>query len=211
MKRQMILCLMIILLCVTSGVAQSRNKQPSSTPRSATVTDIRKVDFLNFTYHSSLCSQEYGRKGIGKAVRVRNGEFKNKNVYFAVADNKIIYGDVTGDGRDDAIVPISCGATAANFSLSEVYIYTIKDGRTTLLAKISDKDMERDYRRNYPDAESYWGVNENGLKVKNGNLEIEVLADGPHASPQYIVTLEYGLSGKTLGLIGKPQRRSFKH
>lgn len=209
MKRQMILCLMIIFLCVTCGLAQSRSKRPSSTPSSATVTDIRKVDFLNFTYHSSLCSQEYGRKGIGKIVRVRKGEFKNKNVYFAVADNKIIYADVTGDGREDAIVPIDCGAITANFSLSEVYIYTIKDGRATLLAKIGDKDLERDYRRNYPDAESYWGVNENGLKVKNGNLEIDVLADGPHASPQYIVTLAYGLSGETLRLIGKPPRRSF--
>ena len=209
MKRQMILCLMIILLCVTSGVAQSRSKQPSSTLRSATVTDIRKVDFLNFTYHSSLCSQEYGRKGIGKIVRVRNGEFKNKNVYFAVADNKIIYADVTGDGGEEAVVPVDCGAAPANFALSEIYIYTIQNGRATLLAEISDKDMERDYRGSYPDAESYWGVNENGLKVKNGNLEIDVLADGPHASPQYIVTLEYRLSGETLSLIGKPPRKSF--
>ena len=205
----MITCLMIILLCVTSGVAQSRINRPSSTPNSATVTDIRKVDFLNFTYHSSLCSREYGRNGIGKIVRVRNGEFKNRNVYFAVADNKIIYADVTGDGREDAIIPISCGAVAANFSLSDFYIYTIKDGRTTSLAEISDKDLERDYRRQYPDTESYWGVNENGLKVKNGNLEIEVLADGSHASPRYIVTLEYRLSGETLRLTGKPQRRSF--
>lgn len=95
----------------------------------------------------------------------------------------------------------------ANFALSEVYIYTIQNGRTTLLAAISDKDLERDYRRHYPDAESYWGVNENGLKVKSGNLEIDVLADGPHASPQYIVTLDYRLDGETLRLIGKPQRR----
>ena len=208
MRKHMISCLMIILLCATSGIAQSRSKQPGSTPASATVTDIRKVDFLNFTYHSSLCSQEYGRKGISKIVRVRNGEFKNKNVYFAVADNKIIYADVTGDGREDAIVPIDCGATTANFALSEVYIYTIQNGCATLLAEISDRDMERDYRRYYPDAESYWGINENGLKVKNGNLEIEVLADGPHASPKYIVTLEYRLSGETLRLIGKPQRKN---
>jgi hypothetical protein len=209
MKRQMVLCLMIMLLCVTSVVAQSPSKQPSSTPSSATVTDIRKVDFLNFTYHSSLCSREYGRKGIGKKVGVRNGEFKNKDVYFAVADDKIIYADVTGDGREDAIVPVDCGAITANFGLSEVYVYTIKNGRATLLAGISDKDMERDYRRYYPDAESYWGVNEDGLKVKDGNLEVDVLADGPHASPKYIVTLEYRLSGETLGLIGKPPRRSF--
>ena len=208
MRRNRISCLMIILLCATSGVAQSNSKRPGSTQGSATLTDIRKVDFLNFTYPSSLCSQEYGRKGIGKIVRVRKGEFKNKQVYFAVADNKIIYADVTGDGREDAIVPVDCGAITANFSRAEVYIYTIENGRATLLAEISDKDIEQDYRRSYPDAESYWGVSENGLKAKNGNLEIEVLADGPHASPQYIVTLEYGLTGKTLRLIGKPQRRN---
>jgi hypothetical protein len=204
MKSRMTLCPMILLLWATSGVAQPSGKQPSST----TATDIRKVDFRNFTYHSSLCSQEYGKKGIGKTVRVRNGEFKDKDVYFAVTDNAIVYADVTGDGHEDAIVPIECGAITANFALSEVYVYTIRNGSATLLAGISDKDLERDYRRHYPDAESYWGVNENGVKANKGNLEIEVLADGPHASPQHIVTLEYRLSGKTLRLLGKPQRRS---
>jgi hypothetical protein len=204
MKRQIILCPMILLLWATSGVAQPSGKPPSPTP----VTDIRKVDFLNFTYHSSLCSQEYGKKGIGKTVRVRNGEFKNQNVYFAVTEKAIVYADVTGDGQEDAIVPIECGAITANFALSEVYVYTLQNGSATFLAGISDKDLERDYRHHYPDAESYWGVNENGVKANKGNLEIEVLADGPHASPQHIVTLEYHWSGKALRLLGKPQRRS---
>jgi len=200
MKRQ-ILCLMIILLCAASGAAQSQSKQ-------AAVADIRKVDFLNFTYKSTLCSQEYGKSGIGKTVGVRDGEFKNKNVYFAVAGDRIIYADVTGDGREDAIVPIDCGAIGANFTLSEVYVYTIKDARATLLAGISDKDMERDYRRSYPDAESYWGVNVDGLRVKNGNLEVDVLADGSHAAPKYVATLVYHLNGEALRLVGKPQRKS---
>lgn len=205
MKSQLTLCLTISLLCVAAGVAQSQGNPPSS----AAVTDIRKVDFLDFTYHSSLCSQEYGSQGIGKEVPVRNGEFKTKDVYFAVEDSRIIYADVTGDGHEDAIVPIDCGAIMANFALSEIYLYTVQNGRAKLLAGISDKDMERDYRRHYPDAESYWGVNENGLRVKDGNLEIDVLADGPHASPKNIVTLEYRLSGETLRLIGKPQRKTF--
>ena len=208
MRRQMVLCLMIILLCATSGVAQSGSKQPSSTPGSATVTDIRKVDFLNFTYPSSLCSVEFGKQGIGKTVLVRKGEFKNKNVYFSVLEDKVIYGDVTGDAREEAIVPIDCGAITANFSRSEVYIYTIKDGRPTLVAELSDKSMEQDYRRYYPATETYWGVTGEGLKISNGNLEIEVLADGSHAAPQYIVTLQYRLNGESFRLIGKPQRRN---
>jgi hypothetical protein len=203
MKRQMILCPLILLLWAPSGIAQPGSKQP------ATVTDLRKVDFLNFTYPSSLCAQEYGREGIGKTVRVRAGEFKNKNVYFAVGGDRIVYADMTGDGREEAIVPIDCGAITANFALSEVYIYTIKNGSATLLAKVGDKDLERDYRRHYPDAESYWGIHENGLRAENGNLEIDVLADGSHASPQHIVTLGYRLSSETLRLVGKPQRKNF--
>ena|SRR6185436_3439918 len=208
MRRQMISCLTLILLCAASGLAQPSSQRPGATPGSATMTDIRQVDFLNFTYPSSLCSQEFGKKGIGKTVRVREGEFKKNNVYFAVEEGKVVYGDVTGDGREDAVVPISCGAAMANFSLSEVYVYTIKEGHPAFLAEISDKDMERDYRRYYPDTESYWGVTGDGPSVKDGTLKIEVFADGPHASPQYIVTLEYRLSGESLQLIGKPQRRN---
>lgn len=203
MKRQ-VLFLMIMLLGVTSGIAQPGGKKPSS----PTVTDIRKVDFLNFTYQSSLCSQDYGKEGIGKTVRVRDGEFKSKNVYFAVTGDQIIYADVTGDGREDAIVPIDCGAVGANFSRSEIDVYTVQDGHAKLLAGISDKGLEGDYRRHYPDAESYWGLDADGLKVKGGHLEFDVLADGSHAAPKYIVTLEYDLSGGALRLVGKPQRKS---
>lgn len=196
MKRQMILCLMMISFCAATGVAQP------------TVTDIRKVDFRNFTYASSLCSQEYGRQGIGKIVRVRDGQFKNKNVFFTVDDKSIIYADVTGDGHEDAIVPIDCGSPAANFFRSEIHIYTIQNGRAMFVAGITDKDMERDYRANYPDAEGYWGINENGIKTNNGNVVIEVLADGPHAGPKYVVTMEYHLTGKSFRLNGKPPRKS---
>jgi hypothetical protein len=199
MKTQMILSLTILLLCAISSVAQT-GKAP--------VTDIRKVDFLNFTYQPSLCSQEYGRQGIGKVVTVRNGEFKNKNVYFAVANDRILYADLTGDGQEEAIVPVDCGANTANFSRSEISIYTIENGAATLLAGTNDKNLERDYRANYPDADGYWGINENGIKLNNGSLQIEVLVDGPHAAPKYIATLDYRLSGKTLQLNGKPARRN---
>ena len=198
MKRQVILSLMILLLGAMTCVAQTN----------PAVTDIRKVDFLNFTYNSSQCSTEYGRLGIGKIVTVKNGEFKNKSVYFSVIGDRIIYADLTGDGKEEAVVPVDCGAMGANFSRSEVDVYTLENGRAVLLAATNDKSMERDYRANYADAEGYWGINENGIKVNNGKLQIEVLVDGPHAAPKYIATLEYGLSGKTLKLNGKPARRN---
>jgi len=198
MKRRMILSLMTLCLCALTCVAQT--KPP--------VTDIRKVDFLNLTYTSTQCSQEYGKQGLGRLVNVHEGEFKNKSVYFSVMSDKIIYADLTGDGKDEAIVPIDCGAMGANFSRSEVNIFTLENGHAALLAATNDKSMERDYRANYADADGYWGINENGIKVNNGNLQIEVMVDGPHAQPKYIATLEYGLTGKILKLKGKPARKN---
>jgi hypothetical protein len=174
----MILCLAMTLLCAAASVAQSGSKRSGSTRVSNAVADIRQVDFLNFTYRSSICSRDYVREGFGKTVHVRKGEFKNKNVYFAVADDRIVYADVTGDKREEAIVPVQCGAITANYHLSEVNVFTLEDGRATLLAEISDTDMERDYRRSFPDAESYWGVAD--MEVRDGNVEIEVMVDGSH-------------------------------
>lgn len=198
MKRRMTLSLMTLGLCALTSVAQTK----------APVTDIRKVDFLNFTYNPTQCSQEYGRQGIGRMVNVREGEFKNKSVYFSVLSDKIIYADLTGDGKEEAIVPIDCGAMGANFSRSEVNVFTLENGHAALLAATNDKSMERDYRANYADADGYWGINENGIKVNNGNLQVEVMVDGPHAQPKYIATLEYGLTGKMLKLKGKPARKN---
>jgi hypothetical protein len=197
----------VLFLCAGSGSAQARRKLPSSAPRPSIVTDIRQVDFLNFTYHSSLCSKDIGQ-GIGATVRVRKGEFKNKDVSFVV-DKKIIYGDVTSDGREEAIVNIGCGENIANFSLSEVFIYTIQNGRATLLAEINDKDMQRDYSSYYRNGE-LWRIADNGVKVRNGNLAIEKFAEGSMSVPDYIVTLEYRLNGVNLTLSGKPQRRNFR-
>lgn len=199
---------MMVLLFVTAGISSAI--PPDSKPGPNPETDIKKVDFLNFTYSSPLCSQEFGARGIGKIVRVSKGEFKNKSVYYSVGENKVVYGDVNGDGQEDAIVPISCGATTANFSRSEVHVFTLKDGRPTPLAAMSDKSFERDYRRYYPDMESYWGMsgNDKDIKVNNGNLEIEVLTDGPHAAPKYTVTLQYHLTGASFQLTGKPERKN---
>lgn len=201
MKTQIVLCLMIVFLGAASAVAQPPAK-------SKTVSNIRQVDFQNFTYTSTLCSQEYGRQGIPRLVPVRQGEFKKRNAFFTVAKDEIVYADVTGDGHEDAIVPVDCGNPAANFSNAEIFIYTIQSGRATLLTEVNDKDLERDYRRSFADAESYWGIADKGVKVNSGKLEIDVLADGPHAGPKYIATLKYGLSGKTMRLEGKPERRA---
>ncbi len=194
---------MVILLFAVSGSAQSRRKQPNKAQAKSEITDIRQVDFLNYTYQSRLCSQEI--PGISKTVRVRKGEFENDEVRFGVDD--VIYGDITGDGREEAIVEIGCMLLGANGWLSDIFIYTLKNGRAALVAELNDNNMYRDYKRYYSNG-TLWRITDNGVKVKGNNLVIERFAEGSHAAPKYVATMDYRLNGTKLTLSGKPQRRN---
>jgi hypothetical protein len=80
-----------------------------SVPPSHAASGIRSVDFLNFTYQPALC-----KEWLGKSVRVRNGQWNGKEAYYGV--NKVIYGDLTGDGDEDAVIDISCRPKHANYT-----------------------------------------------------------------------------------------------
>lgn len=204
MTKHFLLLLVAILLLVASGVAQTLRKQTKTTPAKSGVTDIRRIDFRNFTYRSSVCSEVFG---IPKTVRVRRGKFQNNDFYYRVVANNILYGDVTADGHEEAIVHIGCGGFAGNFSDSEVFIYALQNGQAKLLAKLDTRDLERDYLRYYPDG-FLVDIANDGVKVRNGHLIVEKFADGSRATPEYIVTLDYKLSGTSLTLSGKPHRAS---
>ncbi len=170
-------------------------------------SSIKDVDFLNFTYPSSLCSKQIA--GIGTLVKVSKGEFQSDKVYFGLANNNVLYGDINGDGRDEAIVHVACGEFTANFGYSEIFIYAIKDGQAKLLAELNDEGMGRDLALYYPKGD-IWRITDNGVKVRNGNLSIARFEGGSHAAPEYIVTLNYHLNGTSLTLSGKPERENAK-
>jgi hypothetical protein len=202
MLRSFLVLLVAILMFVVSAPAQTRRQQKTLQSQSP-ITDIRSIDFLNFTYQSSLCTSVFGVPGI---VKVRQGKFENNNSYFWVIDNKVLYGDVNGDGREEAIVSAGCGGHGGNFSDSEVFIYTLENGRAKLLAKVNSHQMERDYVRYYPEG-FLVGVSENGIRVENGHIIVEMYANGSNASPEFIAMMDYQLSRTRLVLSGKPQRR----
>lgn len=66
------------------------------------VRGIRSVDFLNHTYQSSVCSEDLG---IDPTVKVVKGKFSQEENFYSVYENKVFYGDVNGDGNEDAAVP----------------------------------------------------------------------------------------------------------
>ena len=197
------LCFIVASLCAVGAAGQSR----SGGPKPPAPADVRHVDFLDFTYPSPMCSREFGRQGIGRSVRVKHGDLKTKRAFVSVDEKRIVYGDVNGDGIEEAIVPVTCGSIGANYSRTEVYVYSLHDGRTRLVGTITDRDLERDCRRYYGEVESYWGEAGTAITVHDGTIDIDTLIDGPHAAPRYIATIGYHLMGKGFQATGTPKRR----
>ena len=160
--------------------------------------DIRKFDFLNYSYNPTLCTQEFGSYGIGKVVRVVNGEFSNAEVSYGVGP--ITYGDLTNDNNLEAIVQNSCWLQGANYGLSEIFVYTMKNGQASLLAQLNDDDFKRDYVRYFPGG-TLWFSASGGVTVVGGNLTISVPTEGAHCCPEYTTTLKYRWNGRELNNI----------
>lgn len=174
-------------------------------------SDIRGIDFMNFTYQPTLCGAE---EGIGKSVQVRKGEWNGKEAYYRVS--KVIYGDLTGVGREDAVVAISCVPKAANYSESEIKIYSAQGQQASLIARLDDSDVEREYKRHNKNCvESdqnptcgLLGIRD--IEITAWKLLVKSLAAGSHASPRYVVKFIYKLEDGKLVLAEKPQKRPYK-
>lgn len=165
---------------------------------------FKKIDFLNYEYPSGNCGKEFG---FPAQVRIQNGRSMTKELYFYIPDNKIAYGDVTGDKRTDAVIHVACGGTAGNFSLAEIYVFMQTGGKAKLLATIDTARLEADYKRYFPEG-FIVGVVKNGVKLYQTHIMVEVYTDGSNASPKYISTLEYHLNGAKPSIGSKPRRRA---
>jgi hypothetical protein len=109
-------------------------------PQSTAARTIRDIDFRNFTYPklpTGKCSR------LSK-VRVRDGKYGSIEHFsqrvvpragcWQVSVGPVIYGDVTGDGREEAIVALyaEMGGTESS---NDVFIYSLRHGRPVLLWK----------------------------------------------------------------------------
>lgn len=88
-------------------------------------SSIREVDFNNFNYdiENTFCSEILEKSSI----LLKSGEYGDyRTFWFSIDENRTIYGDITGDGREDAVVLTMCGGMHAT---EQPYIYTIKNGQ----------------------------------------------------------------------------------
>ena len=156
---------------------------------------IRSIDFKNFTYNAYCAGED------AETVTVKDGEYSHEKqedgyvdrVYFKIFD--IAYGDLNGDGRDEAVVLSVCN-TGGTGNFSEGYIFTMKGAKPIQAAQIPGGDR------------AYGGLRE--ASVEKGLLIVEsndVGELGGACCPEFVVTTRYRLSGTELVKVGVSDRR----
>lgn len=201
----------ILTVCFFNACTVSRNSQntaetpsnnaatPDQTGDAGKITDsatpssndeIKKVDFKNFTYEP-FCGGDEPEK-----ITVKKGEYSrdkgDDKLYFNVENPT--YGDVNGDGKEDAIILSICN-TGGTGQFSEGFVYEMKDGKPALLTRIEGGDRA-----------------DGGLvsaKVQNGLLAVErnLEEGGGACCPEATETINYKWNSKKLVEQGKGVRR----
>ncbi|MGB7203737.1 MAG: hypothetical protein WBD16_15940 [Pyrinomonadaceae bacterium] len=157
-----------------------------------TQSDIRKVDFQNFTYEPSCAGEETTK------VTVAGGEFSEEKkvddyterFFFKVFN--IIHGDLNGDKAEEAVILSVCN-TGGTGNFTEGFIFSMKRGKPALASRIPGGDRA-----------------DGGLRkawIENGLLVIES-NDSEQARgaccPGGTITQKVRLSGGKLLNVGQP-------
>jgi len=176
--------------------ADTKPPQTVAPSGSAVKGGIRNVDFNNFDYPSKYCVESDA--ATEKTIHVSNGSWTEGDLqqgnygYFAVA--KVAYGDLKGDGSEEAVVHTLCN-TGANFSSHEILIYETSPNGPRLFAKLSDAD---------------WGAELVDFQVGNKYLDVNFPNGGSHACPDWLVTDRFQWNGARFVKAGQPTRKPFK-
>lgn len=198
-----------------------RNGQPRETRAGRGVSGrnaqsgrgIRSVDFRNFTHPRT----SFG--GATEATRVRHGKYDNGKSgtdWEGFSVGPILYGDLTGDGQEEAVIFATSewvGANPANSIGYGFYIYTLRDGGPKLLMMPDGLDYWKDYSP-YENANDecdgwVWGVK--ATNIDRAILSIELSVGGRHCVDKgYKVTMKYRLVGTRLVQVGRPIKRRIR-
>lgn len=166
-------------------------------------TNIRRVDFKNFTYFA-LCGAS-AEKDAWKAT-VKKATIKNTkligDVYKPIDENlpayfdigKIIYGDLTGDEREEAVITSDCN-TGGTGQFTEGYIYTLKGGKPVLLSRIVGGDRGFGGLVNVR-------INRRFLFVERNDEE-----GAANCCATHTLTTKFRWNGKKFVAVGKPLRK----
>ncbi len=151
----------IILLFFSSFYGQ---KVPQKTTEIKSVNNIKQIDFKNFSY-----AEQSKKKTQSNLMR-------------------ITYGDLTGDGSEEAIILLRSQNTRTSRTLDEIFVYSLKNGKVFKLAHF-EAGRRGDYILSIESLGSNFKV-----EGKHFILDHAILREGEYAPTQYY-TVKYRWDG----------------
>ncbi len=171
---------LLFLLSLTISFAVAINAQ----------TDIRKVDFKNFTYDVQIFETK-------EKLTLKDGSFDRNTdddkLYFSASAES--YGDLDADGKEEAVV-LTMMNTGGTGNFSNGIIFSMKGGKPEVLTEFEGGDR------------AYGGLV--SAKILNRTLVVQqydVGEAGGACCPEFVVTKVFNWNGKTLTQVGKQERR----
>lgn len=101
-------CVPVLIMMLVSSVCGQARRSNRAQARSKTAT-IRSVDFLNRTYPAECADGRMVRVVKGAYARPSNSDAPYYELHVAVT-----YGDLTGDGQEEAVVVKTCDGVAGS-------------------------------------------------------------------------------------------------
>ena len=126
--QQLIIVVLLTALAHANVAAQARNRRRVPAPAAESVVGIEAIDFENYTY--PLNGRTYKLVGGYYA----GNDAQNTQWELRVAEAPY-YGELTGDGRNEAVVVLSYGPVGGPRTV-EVRVYTLRAGRPALLTTL---------------------------------------------------------------------------
>lgn len=112
-----------VVLLLTALYGQAASAQGS-------VSDIRQVDFRNFTF-----SRSKDKEGA-EVMQFRDGKYVGREgLNYSLM--RFAYGDLTRDGEEEAVILLRGRNSPVSRTLDEVFIYTLKNGKAVLLTNFA--------------------------------------------------------------------------
>jgi hypothetical protein len=193
-----------------TGKPAGRRKIPAKTaPKPKPAPTIRSINFRNFSFPVSRACSDDVKGNFARVVR-GNVVLRRDKTYgpqgFEVA--KVIYGDLTGDGKEEAVVSTVCGnlePTSFNQSpYGNTYVYTMAAGKPVLMSHFDDSAFAGAYE-GYFGTETFIAMG-GAEKIVNNRLYYGVLGLEGMCCPKWNVQMILRWDGSRFVVTERPQR-----
>lgn len=195
--------------CSTGDAISQRPSPPASAspvpraevePSPAPNSPIRSFDFANFTYPAKPVFSD-----ARKSFTLQNGKFKGREDDDPVGLVYLGYGDVTGDGDEEAMAVLNISVRGSAIPYV-TYIYTLKEAKPKLLWAFSTGDradggLRQVYAENGELVMELYGKG----KIIGGDLYAEDGMTGGDCCPTHFTRARYQWQGNRFQQKGKEE------